>query len=634
MKKILCFTLAFLLSFNAITCNVLAEDFSGSSTDYNTPSKDTLKELPADAPSSTETFLKHVYFQPMTEFFNSVGIDIWGDNKVWNEDTSKFILENAAKDNNVTTDGNYYYINANFIKNINQKVQENIHALDGYWLIETSGTPPFIDNGASFINYCTLVANFTNNKTILDFMKSSESLADADKVATFSPNLDSSNSNGIYSIYYAISKDFTGFDSEYYMVLDSSDYIVRSAAYYGKNNGAKWYYGNSYLGETWFNYSRYSKFTYTQNLEWTLEKLQSTPWSGSPFRVFYSLEDLARFKANKGRQYYAPQLPIANIRIPVTYINNINTNKLPDFNFNSGSLVGKAEADIQGEIDLTLKNYLDHLIELNNNKPAPTSTPTPTKAPAPTKAPTSTPAPVTPITVTPTPVLPNVTVSPTPPPEDFSSINKWLEQIYNWLLDFGGKHETFTEKICKYIESTDGKLDQIIEAIDKLSQGKTEGESNGCKYDYTVLSEFMTQLWNESDKKFDKMVKLLEENNEYQQKIVDSLNQIKALLVADTVLDVFRNRSNETANKAKEKFPTSLPWDIALVVNAFSAPPKEPVIELPIKIESMHIDEKIVVDLSSEEWVKLAKTCRYLLSILFVLYMVHLSRKFFSKGDD
>ena len=71
MKKILCFALAFLLSFNAITCNVFAEDFSGSSTDYNIPSKDTLKELPADAPKSTETFLKHVYFQPMTDFFNS-----------------------------------------------------------------------------------------------------------------------------------------------------------------------------------------------------------------------------------------------------------------------------------------------------------------------------------------------------------------------------------------------------------------------------------------------------------------------------------------------------------------------------------------------------------------------------------
>lgn len=626
MKRILCFTLAFLLSFNAITCNVFAESFSGSSTDYEYPSN--AKPI-TDSPEYKDT-QKNIN-TVMKAFFSAVLPE--HASELWSDEISSLVESESIKDNNVTTDGNYYYINANFIKNINEKVQENIHALDGYWLIETSGTPPFIDNGASFINYCTLVANFRKEDSILRSAKDSTSLADASLVATFTPADNAKSGNGVYDSYYAIGKDYTGFDSKYYMVLDSSNYAVRSASYNRDKKKAS-YMSNHYLGSTWFNYNRYYRFTYTLNLTWTIEQLQSRSWSGSPFRVFYSLEDLARFKANGGRQYYAPKLPFSNIRIPVTYINNINSSGLPDFNFNLGSLVGKAEADVQADIDLALKNYLDHLIELNNNKPAPTSTPTPTKPPTPTKAPTSTPAPVTPITVTPTPVLPGVTVSPTPPPEDFSSINKWLEQIYNWLLDFGDKNQTFTEKICKYIDSTDGKLDQIIEAIDRLSQGDTTGEANGCKYDYTALSEFMTQLWNESDKKFDKMIELLEENNEYQQKIVDSLNQIKALLVADTVLDVFRNRSNETANKAKEKFPTSLPWDIALVVNAFSAPPKEPVIELPIKIESMHIDEKIVVDLSSEEWVKLAKTCRYLLSILFVLYMVHLSRKFFSKGDD
>ena len=120
---------------------------------------------------------------------------------------------------------------------------------------------------------------------------------------------------------------------------------------------------------------------------------------GAPLKIFYSKNDALKYRSN-GRTYYAPKLPFSNIRIPVTYINNINNSGLPDFNFNTGSLVGKAEADVQADIDLALKNYLDHLIELNNTKPAPTSTPTPTKAP------TNTPAPATPITVTPTPVLP------------------------------------------------------------------------------------------------------------------------------------------------------------------------------------------------------------------------------------
>lgn len=145
----------------------------------------------------------------------------------------------------------------------------------------------------------------------------------------------------------------------------------------------------------------------------------------------------------------------------------------------------------------------------------------------------------------------------------------------------------------------------------------------------------MTKLWNDSDQKFDTMVSLLEENNRYQQKLVNSLNEIKAILVTQTVLELFQDRSSETANKAKDKFPTSLPWDIAMVVNAMAAEPQEIKIDLPIEIQSLGIHEEINIDLSSGEWEKLAKTCRYLLSILFILFMIHLSRKmFFNGGDD
>ena len=77
------------------------------------------------------------------------------------------------------------------------------------------------------------------------------------------------------------------------------------------------------------------------------------------------------------------------------------------------------------------------------------------------------------------------------------------------------------------------------------------------------------------------------------------------------------------------------PWDIAMVVNAMAAEPQEIKIDLPIEIQSLGIHEEINIDLSSGEWEKLAKTCRYLLSILFILFMIHLSRKmFFNGGDD
>lgn len=164
--------------------------------------------------------------------------------------------------------------------------------------------------------------------------------------------------------------------------------------------------------------------------------------------------------------------------------------------------------------------------------------------------------------------------------------------------------------------------------------GGSGGGSGGGNITDTELYDFLTKLWNESDKKFDKMIDLLETNNKYQKKLVDSLNDIKAILVTQTVFDAFKNRSTETANKAKEKFPTSIPWDVAMVLNAMSAEPQELKFSLPIQVKSFGINESIEIDLSSEEWAKLAKTCRYLLSITFILILIQLTRKLFSSGGD
>ena len=337
---------------------------------------------------------------------------------------------------------------------------------------------------------------------------------------------------------------------------------------------------------------------------------------GTPIKIFYTPRDIRNY-VNQGQQHYSPNLPNKTIKIPINY-----TTIAPKLNLDF-DISGKLADEIQGQLDLNFNAWLDKLAEINVNPSNPTPTPGSSGGGSGgnhggTGGDFGNP-------------------TPTPDPDGgfTSGTYDLLDQIYKWLVSFGEKHDIFARKITDYIEANDGKLDQIIEAVNALADGKTETENNGCKYDFTALSDFMTKLWNDSDQKFDTMVSLLEENNRYQQKLVNSLNEIKAILVTQTVLELFQDRSSETANKAKDKFPTSLPWDIAMVVNAMAAEPQEIKIDLPIEIQSLGIHEEINIDLSSGEWEKLAKTCRYLLSILFILFMIHLSRKmFFNGGDD
>ena len=521
---------------------------------------------------------------------------IWGENSPVNKwmQTKLFPFMDAngnvdltKPDCPITYDNEKQLVNFNptFTKELGEQVQDKVHALDGYYLLEPANTFDY-------------KKSWTNKMTAKD-------LAVYDQL------------DKVFTLYYS------SFEIEF---LSSFDYLylvnssVNSYSLYRYDDSSKKFKQEQFRC---FNFSRSSPYITTDHkittgvaLDDMLNWFSSTviPRSyGVPLKVFYSQSALQKYLDNDKKRTYAPQLPSTTISIPIKYINN--TTELPDLSFNLDSLIGKAEADIQAGLDAQLKLYLDKLAEVNINPDKPVN-PTPTPDGGFTDG-----------------------TTPTPKPDfgdgsDPTDTNEWLKKIYEWLQSFGDTHSKFEKTITDYIEANNGKLDQIIEAINALSDGKTEDEKNGCKYDFTALSDFMTKLWNESDKKFDKMVELLEENNKYQKKLVNSLNEIKAILVTQTIMDVFQDRSQQTAEKAKDKFPTSLPWDIALVVNAMSAEPEKPQFDLPIQIKSLNINEEIHVDLASGEWEKLAKTCRYLLSILFILLMIQLSRKLFSNGGD
>ena len=597
MKKILCFTLTILLCLSSI-CTAYASSTdsdhggtggslgdnhggTGGSIDW-----DKLQPCDDELINKAKETLNYMIFPDkagvaaeLLSFLGSSDLD---------DDTKKYMDDNLK--DNVKTDGTYFYYSPTYIQNINQKVQNRVHALNGYYLVDSVGV-------FNFDTFLSIRESYgVSNASIFN---------DSDLRARIRNNMDG-YSNLFVSHYLGI---------KFFGVKENS-----SDLYYCING----IYLEAFKFSSPDSPTSGCPISYTDDFNKVYNIYSIHPDSykdglvclGSPTKIFYSIQDIRNY-LKQGQQHYSPNLPNKTIKIPINY-----TNIAPKLNLDF-DISGKLADEIQGQLDLNFNAWLDKLAEINVNPSNPTPTPgssgggsggdhggTGGDFGSPT---------------------------PTPDPDGgfTSGTYDLLDQIYKWLVSFGEKHDIFARKITDYIEANDGKLDQIIEAINALADGKTETENNGCKYDFTALSDFMTKLWNDSDQKFDTMVSLLEENNRYQQKLVNSLNEIKAILVTQTVLELFQDRSSETANKAKDKFPTSLPWDIAMVVNAMAAEPQEIKIDLPIEIQSLGIHEEINIDLSSGEWEKLAKTCRYLLSILFILFMIHLSRKmFFNGGDD
>ena len=423
----------------------------------------------------------------------------------------------------ITNDNKNYTFSNDVVSDLNNYIQNQVRALDGYYLITPkydlsydslvklglvgswSGATQssFYENFGRFDMAFGDYSSYSINWTTFDF----------EHMAFF---LGNGQRNYFFDSYYD----------------DSVPYVsCFSIKYPGKPT--------SFTVETNQFYFTYPNFT-LESCENIINGTVALKWIiGSPFKLFYSKEDAARY-FEKGRSY-APSLPSSGFTLPKNYIDNPSL--LPDITYNVDKS-NKTEEVIQNEYNNIINNYITNI---NNS---------------------------------------------------------------------GGSGG----------DSGGGSGGD--------SGGGSGGDSGGGNITDTELYDFLTKLWNESDKKFDKMIDLLETNNKYQKKLVDSLNDIKAILVTQTVFDAFKNRSTETANKAKEKFPTSIPWDVAMVLNTMSAEPQELKFSLPIQVKSFGINESIEIDLSSEEWAKLAKTCRYLLSITFILILIQLTRKLFSSGGD
>ena len=182
-----------------------------------------------------------------------------------------------------------------------------------------------------------------------------------------------------------------------------------------------------------------------------------------------------------------------------------------------------------------------------------------------------------------------------------------------------------------------------------------EEDNNSPVISDDVLQQFL-DFWDKLLGKIESIIELLETNNTNLDKVIISLGETNTTLddlvkvVGNINFDIDNdietsggvnafmagmvNNFNRVAEQAKTKFPTSLPWDIVVVVNQFSASPEVPVFKLPIKLSFWNgvvIDEELTVDL--KEFDKVSKVTRTALSLTFVMFLIQLTRKMFFSDD-
>ncbi len=223
----------------------------------------------------------------------------------------------------------------------------------------------------------------------------------------------------------------------------------------------------------------------------------------------------------------------------------------------------------------------------------------------------------------------------------------------------GGDITVLTEKL----EGIRDKLDDLDKAGKDIDEKLKEllewlightGETGGS-IDLTTTNSWLEKIYKKVSQIFDTIsgtvnTKLQETLDE----ILDTLKSIRRWTIADTVFDgldaladiasflkdfltapaaaigTAASSLGDAADMLTDRFPFSIPWDMAALVTLLSAEPQAPVFKLPIVIESYGIEEYIEIDMSQYEY--LSTIMRGMLSIIYAYGILSMTTKVIDTG--
>ena len=208
-------------------------------------------------------------------------------------------------------------------------------------------------------------------------------------------------------------------------------------------------------------------------------------------------------------------------------------------------------------------------------------------------------------------------------------------------------------------------LKQILEELRNSGGGNGGGNGGGdinVDIDLSTTNGLLSKILAKVTQIFDKIsetatgsvdavsAKLQETLDE----ILDTLKSIRRWTIADTVFDgldaladiasflkdfltapaaaigTAASSLGDAADMLTDRFPFSIPWDMAALVTLLSAEPQAPVFKLPIVIESYGIEEYIEIDMSQYEY--LSTIMRGMLSIIYAYGILSMTTKVIDTG--
>ena len=199
----------------------------------------------------------------------------------------------------------------------------------------------------------------------------------------------------------------------------------------------------------------------------------------------------------------------------------------------------------------------------------------------------------------------------------------WLRLIYNYLnerlttalSDLNNSVDALNEMFNSMVELLNQILDEV-DGVDDVSGSTSSNSVEGLLQN--ILEEH--RITN----------KIFQDMTEYLDDIIALLCEITDLL--HNILDNFQNdyvdlssNVNVLLDDNKDKFPLSLPHDYYLLFSLFNAEPKTPEYVLNFSVDSLGINQEIILSLSGFEI--LGRLSRLFFSIIFIFLLIPLTMK-------